>query len=334
MAVLQSTNVQGALCVNGVAIGGGKDYKYCCFTASDTWTPTQDLVDGDGFITADLVGGGGGGGSNYVVGSGCYRSTHSTTCCACFSGNNTHGAAGLFIRNDNVPITATDACTITVGSGGQTGSYTFPDGDPDNAGSVSSASVVAGENGGDTVAFGRTAYGGCGATSCVRFQCLCNGRSACVCDQTTLTCAGCYGGKPFWYNPSFTSADPFTGKPIQDLDSARITSSLYFFRNDCATSGNGIPGIDSYVNCSVYPACNSFASCVVQNQASNANTVVEPDPVKSQHAVTQSDEYNMGYGHSGNSGFACVVSQQNCLVRVGQSGSIGMPGIVVIRWAE
>jgi hypothetical protein len=41
MAVLQSTNVQGTLCVNGVAVGGGKDFKYACFTASDTWTPTS-----------------------------------------------------------------------------------------------------------------------------------------------------------------------------------------------------------------------------------------------------------------------------------------------------
>jgi hypothetical protein len=46
MAVLQSTNVQGTLCVNGVAVGGGKDIKYCCFTASTTFTPSQDLVDG------------------------------------------------------------------------------------------------------------------------------------------------------------------------------------------------------------------------------------------------------------------------------------------------
>jgi hypothetical protein len=50
MAELQSTNVQGSLCVNGVAVGGGKDFKYCCFTASDTWTPTQDLVDGDAVL--------------------------------------------------------------------------------------------------------------------------------------------------------------------------------------------------------------------------------------------------------------------------------------------
>ena len=68
MAVLQSTNIVGSLCVNGVAIGGGKDYNYCCFTASTTFTPTSDLVGGDGFVAADIVGAGGGGGGAYAIG--------------------------------------------------------------------------------------------------------------------------------------------------------------------------------------------------------------------------------------------------------------------------
>ena len=124
------------------------------------------------------------------------------------------------------------------------------------------------------------------------------------------------------------------GKAIVDLDGARVTSSLYMYRNDCDTSCTGMPGVDQYAKCSVWAASNTFAACFQQNRADNANTIVEPNPVKSQHAVTQSDSYNLGYGHGGNNGLACVLSQQNCFVRVGQSGSIGMPGIVVIRWAE
>jgi len=112
MAVLQSTNVQGSLCVNGVAVGGGKDFKYCCFTASTTWTPTQDLVDGDGHIEAFVTAGGGGGGfAASCIAAACYASRGATS----------YGASGGggSVAKELVKIDATDACTVTVGAGGK-----------------------------------------------------------------------------------------------------------------------------------------------------------------------------------------------------------------------
>jgi hypothetical protein len=56
MAQLQSTNVVGTLCVNGVAVGGGKDFKFCCFTGSDTWTPSSDLATEMELLVLPLLG--------------------------------------------------------------------------------------------------------------------------------------------------------------------------------------------------------------------------------------------------------------------------------------
>jgi hypothetical protein len=113
MALLQSTNVQGTLCVNGVAVGGGKDLKYCCFTASTTWTPSQDLVDGNGVIDAVIVGGGGAGGGAYASGY--------LTALAQRETQGAGGSGATAIR-DSFEIDSTDACTVTIGEGGQ-GAY-------------------------------------------------------------------------------------------------------------------------------------------------------------------------------------------------------------------
>jgi len=113
MAELQSTNVQGSLCVNGVAIGGGKDFKYCCFTSSTTFTPSQDLVDGDGAVNATLVGGGGGGG--FVSTAICAAPNFNSSYSFCAYGGPGGGAGmGQYLQK----ISATDACTVTVGAGG------------------------------------------------------------------------------------------------------------------------------------------------------------------------------------------------------------------------
>ena len=137
MAVLQSTNVQGTLCVNGVAIGGGKDLKFACFTASDSWTPTSGLVDGDGVLDIFLLGGGGGGARCVVA--------QSQNC----GPGGTGGAGGVatgFLIN---MTSSNDACTITIGAGGA---------GKDNTGEGS------GCNGGDTI-FNTASLAACGAAA-------------------------------------------------------------------------------------------------------------------------------------------------------------------------
>ena len=140
MAVLKSTNVQGALCVNGVAVGGGKDFKYCCFTASTTFTPSQDLVDGNGIVDAVLVGGGGPGGGASI----CCSSVATSMGTVVGAG----GGGATAIRK-SFPITATTGCAVTVGSGG-TGALLFNIDTVCTGGTLGSATSF----GGDTVGGG------------------------------------------------------------------------------------------------------------------------------------------------------------------------------------
>jgi len=138
MANLQSTNVVGALCVNGVAVGGGKDFKFACFTGSDSWTPTSGLVTGDGILDTFLLGGGGGG----------------SRCCVsqgqnCGPGG--PGGAGGVGTQFLINITSSnDACTVTIGAGG--------------AGREDSAGEGPGCNGGDTI-FNTASIAACGAAA-------------------------------------------------------------------------------------------------------------------------------------------------------------------------
>jgi hypothetical protein len=145
MAVLQSTNVQGALCVNGVAVGGGKDIKFCCFTASTTFTPSQDLVDGGGYIETSIAGGGGGGGGIWV---------NVTSRCVCAYGGG--GGGGEVITNSKL-LTSTDACTITIGAGGVAGVI--------NCATDACEDCIVSTAGGNSSALGYTAYGGGGGGS-------------------------------------------------------------------------------------------------------------------------------------------------------------------------
>lgn len=142
MANLQSTNVTGTLCVNGVAIGGGKDYKYACFTASDTWTPSSDLTTGNAAVESVVIAGGGGGGASALcMPSNCY------SCWGFFIGG-TGGGGEVVHRTAN--ITSTDACTITIGAGGQSGSV---------SGQTLTADAA---KGGNSSAVGYEAFGGGG----------------------------------------------------------------------------------------------------------------------------------------------------------------------------
>lgn len=117
MAELQSTNVTGTLCVNGVAIGGGKDVKYCCITASTNFTPSQDLVDGDAFVEHHIVGGGGGAGAFYGVGKGGFSGNSPNCVCFCQTCNTNFRGCGAAFCKGRTCITATDACCVVVGTG-------------------------------------------------------------------------------------------------------------------------------------------------------------------------------------------------------------------------
>ena len=109
MATLQSTNVIGSLCVNGVAIGGGgKDFKICCFTASDSWTPPSDLVTGDGLVEAIVIGAGGGGGAGMT------RNTCGGSCGRCVAAG--QGAAGGLDGGLKIMTSSNDACVISPNS--------------------------------------------------------------------------------------------------------------------------------------------------------------------------------------------------------------------------
>jgi hypothetical protein len=161
MAQLQSTNVVGTLCVNGVAVGGGKDFKFACYTGSTTFTPSSDLVGGNGFIEVDLVGGGGGGGGFAL------HICNNADCCINIKSG--PGAGGGFAR-ELFTINSTDACTVTIGSGGTagwvSGSFSVTNNCAQASESVANcADICPGGDGGNTVFGGTTAYGGCGGYS-------------------------------------------------------------------------------------------------------------------------------------------------------------------------
>ena len=96
MANLQSTNVTGTLCVNGTALGGGKDFRFCCFTNSTSWAPPSTLVGGYGTVSSLLVGGGAGG------------------CAQCGQSGGGGGAVCSFFHEMN----STSNCSVSIGSGG------------------------------------------------------------------------------------------------------------------------------------------------------------------------------------------------------------------------
>ena len=156
MATLQSTNVLGALCVNGVAVGGGKDFKYCCISSSTSFTPSQDLVDGDAALDLTMVGGGGGGGGVYSRNAMCRNNANYWIMQA---GNGLGGQAYTGLAD----ITSTGACTVTVGSGGERGYMACDLGVTDG--------IICGPNGrggdeGGTSCFGtKKAFGGSGGDS-------------------------------------------------------------------------------------------------------------------------------------------------------------------------
>jgi hypothetical protein len=351
MATLQSTNVIGALCVNGVAVGGGKDYNYCCFTASTTFTPTSDLVSGDGYVSAHIVGGGGGGGGSYTVASG-GRSPNGGTCGANIIRNGGDGAAGGFYATQSF-IESTDGITVTIGASGSAGGA--QDGILSQNGfcvvcysesAVLPGNITPGGDGGNSVFNNVTAYGGCGGQACFTICKACGqGTTYCTCSivggyNQTVTNAGLYGGFRFnrynrigtWgccaYGPPNSNCgvlfcsvafDPLTGSEAENIPTAYDVLGY---------SGLGVEGVSS---CKL---CSAFANCTINSHcrgSAGANS-----------CVNGHFNQNAGYGNGGVGGSAYASSNICCengaeptnfCVQTG-SGANGSEGIVVIQWYE
>ena len=318
MAQLQSTNIAGTLTVNGIAVGGGKDFKYCCFTGSTTWIPTSDLVDGNGFVEAHIVGGGGGGGAfgGYVIGN---------LFLGPISDGGGEGAAGTF-RSSLVNITATDSCTVTIGAKGDFGyiSGSWSNHTEAVLSIACSESVQKGSDGGNTTFGGITSYGGCGGYS---FACATKGHCtgcSCAdlanCDAGVTTLAGGYGG----FRNSFENGTGGVGVSIGS------GSNECLYNSTGAISKIGVQGMDLFKRCSTGPNCSSDSNCTAVAAAPNICCSFCFCRNASHYSTTfgNGGGTNCFRGHSG--GSIPTKFQMDGI----SSGSDGDGGIVVIRWQE
>ena len=316
MAQLQSTNVTGVLCVNGVAVGGGKDFKYCCYTTSTTFTPSSDLVDGNGFVEAHLIGGGGGGGST--------AGWNFTRWYQGQSGAGGEGAAGTF-KNQLVTIDSTDACTVTVGAKGDFGWVSGSWGNFCEASvrTQCNESRQKGGDGGNTEFGGFTAHGACGGFS-VAFACKgCCTQFTCVnsynCDAGVVTQAGAYGGFRNSFETETGGLNPSAGSGSEAcLNNGRG-----------AISKIGVQGADMFKRCSTGPNCSSDSNCspFVQSQ-SGGNICCGRNGCK----------FSQTFGNGGSTNYWSMCTQTgspNSMNFQGiTSGSDGDQGILVIKWQE
>ena len=349
MAVLQSTNVQGSLCVNGVAVGGGKDFKYCCITSSTNWTPSQDLVDGDATVEAFMVAGGGGGGSAKV-------SIQNANRCAWVIGGG--GGAGEVVHNLH-DITATTNCCITIGVGGNSGSV-----DSTHT-TTNTGTNVDSERGGNTTAFGHTAYGGGGGATRVCFQNHAAGSTLCSANQ--------YGG-PIGGGGSLTlgtyTAPSFCNRGIEGAPGGGnvgrisiISSDRFDPTNNCCNyyndssfevsaselNGGGVDNIAAMNYASRFtplgytiPGTNQIVALPgsgVNNErgASSYNSVTRPLLITDDTLTNVPSASNRQYGFGGQAGFtgpakaecAVIPSTNGCQVPLK-----GTDGIVILKWFE
>tara|TARA_R110000782_G_scaffold102221_1_gene189200 strand:- start:1248 stop:2324 length:1077 start_codon:yes stop_codon:yes gene_type:complete len=358
MAVLQSTNVQGALCVNGVAVGGGKDFKFCCFTGSTSFTPSQGLVDGGGIIDSNLVGGGGGGGSmgmlmqdtvpNYTART---KGTYLTQDC--------DGAGGGAFEHELNVITSTDACTVTVGSGGQSGSLQFNPASAPNAFTIlactdlacwfDTANATAGIGGGATSFAGKTACGGNGATTriCGSTEC---GPIGCSCIYSSTDQKNPWGASKF---PTYNNGDI-----VVSCNNNAVQYKPYFrdrFHNLCGGWYDvGLEGATQNEYCGVKGVINettnycNYSNCSVinKNQPGGAGYggVTHVSNIGTEVAngasfcvdVTTGSVLPTGYGNGGGSA-AQYIRYTNPSVwcfHGKADGGAGADGIVVLKWQE
>ena len=327
MAVLQSTNVQGTLCVNGVAVGGGKDIKFCCFTASTTFTPSQDLVDGGGYIETSIAGGGGGGGGIRV---------ESTTQQVCIYGGG--GGGGEVITNSKL-LTSTDACTITIGAGGVAGVV--------NCATSTCEDCVVSTAGGNSSALGYTAYGGGGGGSigCSDTLSICyetnlaggpsGGRGWAVCNATP-NCQN-INTRFLKYTRGVGGTSTFDEKNVSNVDLYNYnfqTATTSTFQNTLHQPGciHSIKVSGSLCGKEIYtsrttPAGLGRATTIIGglNVGAGGKSLCNTDYMDCAIEDGGVSSTYAGGGHGG--GFWCGLTAQ-C------DGFAGTNGIVVLRWEE
>ena len=328
MAQLQSTNVVGTLCVNGVAVGGGKDFKFCCFTTSTTWTPSSDLVDGGGNIETLLVGGGGGGGFIELC------ENNSNYCHYAIAG----AGGGGEVRHKFYNIDSTDACTVTIGAGGTIGSGSWN--------GINTCFVYPSGKGGNT-SLGSTAtvYGGGGGGSAFVHQ----GLTACVDDSTVeggpmgapvttgrigvpslgyvnITCyknALTYGGGSSQPSPL----------PVIGI-SARATSNAPSYAQagirSCIVSSSADWAVDNLERSTI----GTFASSPgygVEDFGRGGKGVMCCAPARNEffHGTGMTAYDSKVYGGGGHG--AAAGSKE---ARMRATGSLGNDGIIVLKWSE
>jgi len=320
MAILQSTNVVGSLCVNGVAVGGGKDYHYQCYSGSTTFTPTSDLVSGNGILRAHVVGAGGGGGGSW--GWGLSQTTYQCPV-RTSSGNvsaGSHGASGNYQEKD-VFITSTNNCTVTVGAAGAGGVATG------NATCTSITTVcdslavtTQATTGGNSSFGGFTAYGGCGgqtrAMAARAYGCQAN-QAFCAESGPAVTDGGTGGAYTTYrmqmQNPGVCLSQVVPG-PVTGSDNAAYEAIM-----TCKGTGDGgvgVEGVSLERRCGVYPGCNVDANMEVSCGQNGVKT-------------------SFTFGNAGVRGSQtfCGNNPGTPLVYFG-SGSAGTGGIVVLQWME
>ena len=356
MAVLQSTNVQGSLCVNGVAVGGGKDFKYCCMTASTTFTPSQDLVDGDGILEALVVAGGGGGGGAAIDFCYCGGNSPSTSGTGIASGST--GGGGQVIKKSAI-ITSTDACTVTVGAGG-IGGYI----ESWNSPAVGDAVKYDASSGG-TSQFGANivSRGGSAGNNC--FRCINN---CCGINQSCTQWSDGGGEYPGRTSVFAGVTTPLDGRSaLQGLGES--TETIY----NCITSStNDSPPYvtacgDCYVNSNLEPmgglqTDNTFGGYVPAWATSSGDACVRSDTFAARSYACAQDGVCTGkicccgmgidwtasapddlfFGIGGVGATACATgcnfgSPAVCIVPkfcAQGRGASGTGGIVVLKWSE
>lgn len=337
MAQLQSTNIVGTLSVNGVAVGGGKDFKYCCMSGSTTWTPSSDLVDGDGVVEATLLGGGGGGGGVAFLHRYCTHQINGSSERS-FQPNEATGGGGTTVRR-SFPITSTSACTVTVGAGGN-GGEVFAD-----------CTCVLSGTGGSSIFGGVTALGGGGGQGFLQFctndQYGPFGQSSCRLYSDGNGRANC------------TATDPrICAQPWHDVDAADYwefaTASIDtpYYYNSCGgpyiTDNEevwGALGTDKLVG--GIPA-NDYTSSLTSSTTGKTfgtrtcicqSTVLE-DGYQIDFTPPSHDERFRG--SSGGSGYTIVGSAVCDTAPAGAStygcanvkGQAGIGGIVILKWYE
>jgi hypothetical protein len=302
MAQLQSTNVVGTLCVNGVAVGGGKDFKFCCFTGSDNWTPSSDLATDSGTVETVIVSGGGGGGAAASCSSGTYR--------ACATLGMGGGGGGGEVLHKFKTITSTDACCHVIGAGGTAAAdYTTP-----------------GNAGGDSTFLGFTAFGGGGGQSiCCRHT---GGSSI---SATSLN--GNPGGPASSYTAqSQTNCFPFYFQNgyMGGASTVGIEMNLNSSKSECLFSMPGTSLVGP-IQTGKIPGNPSYSGSITSGMkyggwgpesfgeggASNKNKVGVVNP--------------LAYGLGGNGSTSCTACCQGLCSCVGDDGR---DGIVVLKWAE